>query len=47
MYEIAAEQECVVGMHWCGVYLMEGFGVEQDLQKSEQLLQKACKEGNG
>jgi hypothetical protein len=30
-----------VGLHWMGVYYMEGFGVAQDLNKSEQFLLKA------
>jgi TPR repeat protein len=42
----AAEQGCVVGTHWMGVYYMEGFGVTQDLNKSEAFLLKAHKQGN-
>lgn len=42
----AAEQGCVVGIHWMGVYYMEGFGVSQDLDKSEAMLLKAHKLGN-
>ena len=46
-YKTAAENGCVVGIHWLGVYYMEGFGVAQDLDKSEKLLLQASKEGNG
>jgi TPR repeat protein len=46
-YMIAAEQGCVVGQHWMGVYYMEGFGVSQDLNKAEQMLLQAYKAGNG
>ena len=42
----AAEEGCVVGIHWMGVYYAEGFGVAQDLDKAEAMLLKAQKEGN-
>lgn len=45
-YKTAADQGDVVGLHWMGVYYMEGFGVAQDLNKSEQFLIKAQKVGN-
>jgi TPR repeat protein len=45
-YNVAAEQGCVVGMHWMGVYYAEGFGVTQNLDKAEAMLLKAQKEGN-
>ena len=40
-YNTAAEQGDVVGLHWMGVYYMEGFGVAQSLEKAEQYLLKA------
>lgn len=30
-YKMAAEEECCVGIHWLGVYYMEGFGVTQNV----------------
>ena len=46
-YKLAADEGCIVGIHWMGVYYMEGFGVAQDLDKSEKLLLEAAKAGNG
>ena len=45
-YAMAAEQNCVIGLHWMGVYYMEGHGVAMNLDKSEALLLKAHKMGN-
>ena len=38
---------CLVGMHWMGVFYMEGFGVARNLDNAEQMLTKAAKMGNG
>lgn len=46
-YKTAADQDDVVGIHWMGIYYMEGFGVSQDLNKSEEYLLRAYKAGNG
>lgn len=46
-YKIASESDCVVGIHWMGVYYMEGYGVAQNLDKSEELLLTSAKAGNG
>lgn len=46
-YAMSAEQDCLVGQHWMGVFYMEGFGVAQNYDKAEDLLIKAAKSGNG
>ena len=46
-YNMSAEQGCLVGTHWMGVFYMEGFGVARNLDKAEQMLLKAAKAGNG
>ena len=46
-YNMSADQECLVGSHWMGVFYMEGFGVPKNLEKAETLLQRAAKMGNG
>ena len=46
-YNTAAEQGCLIGTHWMGVFYMEGFGVSQNLDKAETMLIKAAKMGNG
>jgi len=46
-YATAMGEDCIVGTHWMGVYYSEGFGVSQDLKKSETLLLKTAKAGNG
>jgi len=43
---MAAEQGCLIGLHWMGVYYMEGHGVAMNLDKSEEMLIKAHKLGN-
>ena len=37
-YKMSAEQGCLIGKHWMGVFYMEGFGVAQNLDKAEELL---------
>ena len=37
-YNMSAEQGCLVGAHWMGVFYMEGFGVARNLDKSELML---------
>ena len=44
---MAADQGCLVGTHWMGVFYMEGFGVTENLDKAEGMLIKAAKMGNG
>lgn len=44
---MSAEQGCLVGTHWMGVFYMEGFGVAMNLDKAEEMLLKAAKMGNG
>ena len=46
-YNMSAEQGCLVGAHWMGVFYMEGHGVARNLDKAELMLQKAAKMGNG
>ena len=46
-YNMSAEQGCLVGQHWMGVFYMEGFGVARNLDKAEALLLRAAKTGNG
>jgi len=43
----SAEKGCLIGMHWMGVFFMEGFGVPKDLDKAEEYLKRATKLGNG
>jgi hypothetical protein len=42
-YAMAAEPNCVIGLHWMGVYYMECHGVAMNLDKSEAMLLKAHK----
>lgn len=46
-YNQSAEQGCLVGLHWMGVFYMEGFGVAKNLDKAETMLLRAAKMGNG
>lgn len=46
-YNLSAEQGCLVGLHWMGVFYMEGFGVAANLDKAEAMLLRAAKMGNG
>ena len=46
-YNQSAEQGCLVGTHWIGVFYMEGFGVAKNLDKAEEMLLRAAKMGNG
>ena len=46
-YNMSAEQGCIVGQHWMGVFYMEGFGVARNIDKAEALLTSAAKSGNG
>lgn len=46
-YKLSADQGCLVGTHWMGVFYMEGFGVAKSLDKAEEMLLKAAKMGNG
>jgi TPR repeat protein len=43
---MSADQECVIGMHWIGVFYHEGFGVSKDLKKAIDFLEKAANKGN-
>lgn len=45
-YQQSADQGCLIGMHWMGVFYMEGFGVTPNLDKAESLLKQAYKLGN-
>jgi len=46
-YSTSAEQGCIIGTHWMGVFYQEGFGVARNLNKSIELLKKAARAGNG
>ena len=46
-YNMSAEQGCLIGAHWMGVFYMEGHGVARNISKAELMLQKAAKMGNG
>lgn len=46
-YAQSAEQGCLVGQHWMGVFYMEGFGVARNVEKAEANLLRAAKAGNG
>ena len=46
-YMMSAEQGCLVGTHWLGIFYMEGYGVSRNLDKAEENLIKAAKMGNG
>ena len=37
-YNMSAEMGCLIGMHWMGVFYMEGFGVSQNFDKAVDLL---------
>ena len=43
---MSAEQGCLVGIHWIGVFYMEGYGVNQNFDKAEESLLRAAKLGN-
>jgi TPR repeat protein len=45
-YAKSADLGCLIGTHWMGVYYMEGFGVDKNLNKAEEFLLKAQKMGN-
>ena len=46
-YMLSAEQEDIVGLHWTGVFLHEGFGISKDVNKAIEFLTKAANAGNG
>ena len=46
-YLMSAEQGCIIGTHWMGVFYQEGFGVARNLTKAIELLKKAARAGNG
>lgn len=45
-YQMSADQGCIIGTHWMGVFYIEGFGVPKNLDKAEANLIKAYKAGN-
>lgn len=46
-YMLSAEQDDIVGLHWMGVFLYEGFGVSKDAPRAIEFLTKAANAGNG
>ncbi len=44
---MSAEQGCIVGMHWMGVFYHQGYGVSKNVTKAIENLVKADKRGNG
>jgi TPR repeat protein len=46
-YLTSSEGGDIVGSHWLGVFYHEGFGVNKNVTKAVELLEKAAKEGNG
>lgn len=44
---MSAEQDCLVAMHWMGVFYHEGFGVAKNMDKAMNYLKKAAEGGNG
>jgi TPR repeat protein len=44
---LSAEQDDLVGLHWMGVFLYEGFGVSKDTERAIEFLTKAANSGNG
>jgi TPR repeat protein len=46
-YMLSAEQEDLVGLHWMGIFLHEGFGCSKDVSKAIEFLTKAANAGNG
>lgn len=45
-YGFSADQGCLVGIHWLGVFYRMGFGVQENKEKSLEYLTKASKMGN-
>ena len=43
----SADQGCMIGTHWMGVFYHLGFGVSKNLSKAVEFLTKAAKTGNG
>jgi TPR repeat protein len=46
-YQMSAEQGDVIGTHWLGVFYHEGFGVNKNITKAIELLQRSGAAGNG
>jgi TPR repeat protein len=46
-YLTSAEQGDIIGMHWMGVFMHEGFGVSKNLEKAVEYLSSAGDQGNG
>jgi TPR repeat protein len=44
---MSAEQGCLIGIHWMGVFYHLAFGVPKNLPKAVEYLTKAAKRGNG
>jgi len=45
-YKMSADQGCLIGIHWIGVFYMEGYGVALNNDLAEENLIKAAKLGN-
>ena len=43
---MSADQGCLVGIHWMGVFYMEGYGVKQNYDQALLYLTRAAKMGN-
>ena len=43
---MSADQGCLIGIHWMGVFYMEGYGVSKNLEKAGEFLHRAAKMGN-
>ena len=45
-YKMSAEYGCLIGIHWIGVFYMEGYGVTRNIATAEEYLTRAAKMGN-